>query len=79
MAKRVSGVRRTMGERAVRLNFTLSVRGSRRITDRAWDELQAEVDKFVEGLVANTIFATPVVQETTYSRDVEFRDPISYD
>lgn len=68
-----------MGTRAVQVTFTFSVKGSRNVTDRAWEEFQEAVDKFVDDVDANTVFGVPVVQETTYNREVEVRETLSYD
>lgn len=67
-----------MGERAVRLSITLSVDDNRKITERAWNELEDEIDRFVDRVQSKTIFAAPAVVEATYSRDVETREPFSY-
>lgn len=67
-----------MGKRSVTLTLTFSVARDRKITDRAWSELQDVIDEFVEGLDQRTIFTTPVVQEATYSREVEVREPMEY-
>ena len=79
MARRKKGTRRDMGTRSVRLTFTLSVRPNRKITDAAWDSLQDVIDRFINDLDENTIFTTPVIQETTYSREVEVREVLSYE
>jgi hypothetical protein len=73
MAKRRKGPKRTMGKRSVTLTMTLSIQGARNVTDKGWDELQDQVDAFVEGIVNNTIFTTPINQEITYNRQVEVR------
>lgn len=78
MVKRKRFTGRTMGKRSVSLTLTLSVDSDRKITDRAWSELQDVIDEFVEALDQRTIFTVPVVQEVTYNREVEVREPLEY-
>lgn len=78
MARRIRFTGRTMGERSVRLTLTMSVKDQRKITDRAWEELQDVIDQFIEDIDSKTIFTSPVIQETTYSRQVEVRETLEF-
>jgi hypothetical protein len=73
MAKRRKGPKRTMGTRSATLTLTMSITDARKVTDKAWVELQDQIDAFVEDIDSNTIFTTPINQEITYNREVEVR------
>jgi hypothetical protein len=51
----------------------MSITDARKVTDKAWVELQDQIDAFVEDIDSNTIFTTPINQEITYNREVEVR------
>ena len=79
MARRKKGTKRTMGTRSVTLTFTMSISGARNVTDKGWAELQEQIDAFIEGVDAHTIFTTPINQEITYNRQVEVRPEMYFE